>query len=59
MPGPWVRPAGDGRFTVAESRQVEPEITYDAAEAVQVCLAEMTWLGVPSPEDLRSRGTEC
>ncbi|MFJ8960804.1 DUF6193 family natural product biosynthesis protein [Lentzea sp. NPDC102401] len=55
VPGPWVRPAGDGRFTVAESRQVEPEVTYDAAEAVRVCLAEMDRLGVPSPEELRSR----
>ncbi|MEU3649128.1 DUF6193 family natural product biosynthesis protein [Lentzea sp. NPDC034063] len=55
VPGPWVRPAGAGRFTVAESRQVTPEITYDAAEAVRVCLTEMDRLGVPSPEDLRSR----
>jgi hypothetical protein len=56
VPGPWVRPAGDGRFTVAGSRQVEPEITYAAAEAVRVRLAGMKRLGVPSPEDLRSRG---
>lgn len=55
VPGPWVRSAGDGRFTVVEHRRVEPDITYDAAEAVQVCVAEMDRLGVPSPEELRSR----
>ncbi|MDX8144905.1 DUF6193 family natural product biosynthesis protein [Lentzea sp. BCCO 10_0061] len=59
VPGPWVRSVAGGRFTVAENRQVEPEITYDAAEAVRMCLAEMTRLGVPSPEELRSRGAEC
>jgi hypothetical protein len=49
VPGPWVRPAGDGRFTVVEDRRVKPDITYDAVEAVGVCLAEMDRLGVPSP----------
>lgn len=55
VPGPWVRSAGDGRFTVVEHRHVEPEITYDAAEAVRVCLAEMDRLGVPSPDTLSSQ----
>ena len=55
VPGPWVRPAGDGRFTVVGDRLGEPDITYDAAEAVRVCLAEMDRLGVPSPEEFRSR----
>ncbi|MEV4315884.1 hypothetical protein [Actinocrispum sp. NPDC049592] len=41
MPGPWVRSAGDRRFTVVEDRRVEPGTTY-AAEAVQVYLTEMT-----------------
>ncbi|MFC9435729.1 DUF6193 family natural product biosynthesis protein [Nocardia sp. NPDC057030] len=55
VPGPWVRSAGDGRFTVVADRRVEPDITYDAAEAVRVCLAEMDRLGVPSHEELHSR----
>ncbi|WP_225726536.1 MULTISPECIES: DUF6193 family natural product biosynthesis protein [unclassified Nocardia] len=48
-PGPWVRSAGDGRYTVVANRRVEPDITYDAAEAVRVCLAEMNRLGVECP----------
>ena len=55
VPGPWVRPAADGRFTVVGDRRVEPDITYDAAEAVRVCVAEMDRLGVPSPEELSSQ----
>ncbi|MFD6155328.1 DUF6193 family natural product biosynthesis protein [Nocardia sp. NPDC060256] len=55
VPGPWVRSAGDGRFTVVPDKRVEPDITYDAAEAVRVCVAEMDRLGVPSPEELNSR----
>jgi hypothetical protein len=55
VPGPWVRSAGDGRITVVGNRRVEPDIAYDAAEAVRVCLAEMDRLGVPSPEESRSR----
>lgn len=55
VPGPWVRSAGGGRVTVVGDRRVEPEVTYDAAEAVPVCLAEMDRLGVPSPEEFRSR----
>lgn len=58
VPGPWVRSAGDGRFTVVEDRRVKPDITYDAAEAVRVCLAEMNRLCVPSPEELRSSSSE-
>ncbi len=58
VPGPWVRSVGDGRFTVGEDRGAKPAITYDAAEAVRVCLAEMKRLGVPSPEELRSRSSE-
>lgn len=27
VPGPWVRSAGEGRFTVVEDRCVEPDIT--------------------------------
>jgi hypothetical protein len=53
VPGPWVRSVGDGQFTVTEKRRLEPGITYDAAEAARVCVAEMNRLGVPSPEDLR------
>lgn len=56
VPGPWVRAVGDGRYTVTVSRGEEPGITYDAAEAVQVCVAEMNRLGVPSPKDLRAAG---
>lgn len=56
VPGPWVRSVAGGRFTVVEDRRTKPEITYDAAEAVRVCLAEMDRLGVQSPDDLRSRG---
>ncbi|MFG1647177.1 DUF6193 family natural product biosynthesis protein [Amycolatopsis sp. NPDC049252] len=37
--GPWVRPAGGGRFEVCERRGEEPAVTYDAAEAVRVCVA--------------------
>lgn len=55
VPGPWVRSAGDGRFTVVEDRLAEPDVTYNAADAVRVCLAEMDRLGVPSPEELRSQ----
>ncbi|MDT7783314.1 MAG: hypothetical protein QOF58_1733 [Pseudonocardiales bacterium] len=54
VPGPWVRAAGDGRFTVEVDRRVKPSITYDAAEAVRVCVAEMDRLGVPSPGDPRA-----
>lgn len=54
VPGTWVRSAGDGRFTIVVDRRVAPDITYDPAEAVRVCLAEMDRLGVPSPEQLRS-----
>ncbi|SFR20194.1 hypothetical protein SAMN04488564_105153 [Lentzea waywayandensis] len=56
VPGPWVRPVGDGRVTVVEDRRVEPEVTYAADEAVRVCLAEMDRLGVPSPEELGPGG---
>jgi hypothetical protein len=54
VPGPWVRSVGEGRFTVTESRRLkaEADVTYGAAEAVRVCVAEMDRLGVPSPEDL-------
>lgn len=49
VPGPWVRSAGDGRFTVVPEERWEepgePGVTYDAAEAVRVCLAEMDRLG--------------
>jgi hypothetical protein len=55
VPGPWVRAVGDGRFTIVEDRRVEPDTTYDAAEAVRVCLTEMNRLGVPSPEKLSAR----
>ncbi|MEU7139696.1 DUF6193 family natural product biosynthesis protein [Nocardia sp. NPDC046473] len=55
VPGPWVRSAGDGRFTVVPDRRVEPDIAYDAAEAARVCVAEMDRLGVPSPEELNSQ----
>jgi hypothetical protein len=55
VPGPWVRSAGDGRFTVVEDQRAEPGITYEAAEAVRVCVAEMNRLGVPPPEELRSQ----
>jgi hypothetical protein len=55
VPGPWVRAAGGGRFTVMVDRRVEPEIDYDAAEAVQVCVAEMDRLGVPRPAELTPR----
>jgi len=58
MREPRVWAVAGGRFTVGENRSVEPDITYAAAEAVQVCLAEMERLGVPSPEDLRSRGSD-
>lgn len=54
--GPWVQAVGNGRYTVTEDGQVKPGLTYDAAEAVQVCVAEMDRLGVPSPEDLRADG---
>ncbi len=54
VPGPWVRAVGNGRFTVVEDRRVEPAVTYDAVEAVQVCVAEIDRLGVPSPEQFRS-----
>jgi hypothetical protein len=44
--GPWVRSARNGRFIVVpEDRRVEPGVTYDAAEAVQVCLAELDRFG--------------
>ncbi|MET9626779.1 DUF6193 family natural product biosynthesis protein [Lentzea sp. NPDC006480] len=56
VPGPWVRSVGDGRFTVTENRRVEADVTYDAAEAVRVCMTEMDRLGIPSPEDLRADG---
>ncbi|MFF1608088.1 DUF6193 family natural product biosynthesis protein [Amycolatopsis sp. NPDC058278] len=53
VPGPWVRSARDGRFTVvAKDRREEPDVTYDAAEAVRVCVAEMDRLGVPSPGEV-------
>jgi hypothetical protein len=46
VPGPWVRSDGDGRFTVvAKDRREGSGVTYDAAEAVRVCLAEMDRLG--------------
>lgn len=57
VPGPWVRSAGGGRFTVVVDRRGEPEVTHDPAEAVRICLAEMDRLGVPSPEQLRARGS--
>lgn len=56
VPGPWVRPAGDGRFTVVANRREEPRVAYEAAEAVRVCVAEMDRLGVPSPEEFSSSG---
>ncbi|MBP2320403.1 hypothetical protein JOF56_000788 [Kibdelosporangium banguiense] len=55
VPGPWVRAVGDGRFTIVEDRRVEPDITFDAGEAVRVCLTEMDRLGVPSSEELSAR----
>lgn len=54
--GEFVEAVGDGRYTATASRREEPGITYGAAEAVQVCVAEMNRLGVPSPEDLRTAG---
>jgi hypothetical protein len=59
VPGPWVRAAGDGRFTVVVDRRVEPVIDYDAAEAVQVCVAEMDRLGVVRPPSEHRPPTEC
>ncbi|WP_326948562.1 DUF6193 family natural product biosynthesis protein [Amycolatopsis sp. NBC_01307] len=40
-PGPWVRPAGGGRFEIVEPRGEDPAVTYDAAEAVRVCVAAL------------------
>ncbi|WP_433579249.1 hypothetical protein [Nocardia brasiliensis] len=34
---------------------MEPDITYDAAAAVRVYVAEMDRLGVPSPEERNCR----
>jgi hypothetical protein len=45
-----------GSAATSASRPAEADITYDAAEAVRVCVAEMNRLGVPSPEDLRAAG---
>ncbi len=46
VPGLWVRAAGDGRFTVFTRGQREDSgVTYDAAEAVRVCVAEIDRLG--------------
>jgi Family of unknown function (DUF6193) len=56
--GPWVRAVGDGRFTVVVDRRIEPEIDYDAAEAVQVCVAEMDRLGVVRPPSEHRRPAE-
>ncbi|OCF83912.1 hypothetical protein AW168_01975 [Nocardia brasiliensis] len=42
-------------FTVVDDGRVEPDITYDAAAAVRVYVAEMDRIGVPSPEELNSR----
>lgn len=58
VPGPWVRAAGDGRFTVVVDRRVEPVIDYDAAEAVQVCVAEMDRLRVVRPPSEHRRPAE-
>ncbi|MEV6602969.1 DUF6193 family natural product biosynthesis protein [Kutzneria sp. NPDC051319] len=54
VPGPWVRAADNGRYTIVENRPVETDIDYSPAEAVQVFVTEMDRLGVPRPEDLRS-----
>jgi hypothetical protein len=56
VPGPWVRTADGGRFTVTAHGQVNPGIAYDAEEAVRVCVAEMDRLGVPSREEFLRAG---
>ncbi|MEV6238001.1 DUF6193 family natural product biosynthesis protein [Lentzea sp. NPDC051838] len=56
VPGPWVRATDGGRFTVADNRRLEPNIPYDAEEAVRVCVAEMDRLGVPSRDDFLRGG---
>lgn len=52
VPGPWVRPAGNGRFTVEEDRREEPTVDYDAETAVRVVLKEMDRLGIPGPDEV-------
>ncbi|MFJ1767349.1 DUF6193 family natural product biosynthesis protein [Amycolatopsis sp. NPDC088138] len=39
--GPWVRPAGGGRYQVFERRGEDPAVTCEAAEAVRVCVAAL------------------
>lgn len=56
VPGPWVRPADEGRVKVTEYGQEKPGVTYDPAEAVRVCMAEMDRLGVPSREEFLRAG---
>ncbi|MFB9685964.1 DUF6193 family natural product biosynthesis protein [Amycolatopsis plumensis] len=45
VPGLWVRAAGGGRVTVFTKGRWEEPDTYDAAEAVRACLAEIDRLG--------------
>ena len=52
VPGPWVRSAGNGRFTVEEDRREKPTADYDAETAVRVVLKEMDRLGIPGPDEV-------
>ncbi|MFC0434784.1 DUF6193 family natural product biosynthesis protein [Kutzneria buriramensis] len=54
VPGPWVRSAHNGRYTVVVNRREEPTIDHDAETAVRLVLAEMDRIGVPGPDEIDS-----